>query len=149
MVNADGKWFVTIEDGATGETETRSCKFLHGAPAIIIMIRAINPISPGLKTSKGRLCIRNFGRKIWIIVAKKCWLSAPAPPSLVPAMAETAEHVAMLQRSPTYIVSRPSEDAFANFTRKCCRPPRYGLTRWKNVLLGRFSSGCAAPGPNW
>ena len=69
--------------------------------------------------------------------------------TLVPAMAETAEHVTMLQRSPTYIVSRPSEDALRNFTRKYL-PARlaYGLTL-KNVLLGRFSSGCAVPGPNW
>ena len=54
----------------------------------------------------------------------------------------------MLQRSPTYIVSRPSEDAFANFTRKYL-PARlaYGLTRWKNVPLdGSSGFATAAPG---
>ena len=38
--------------------------------------------------------------------------------TLVPAMAETAEHVTMLQRSPTYVVSRPDQDAIANKLRK-------------------------------
>src|SRR5208337_3359267 len=34
--------------------------------------------------------------------------------TLVPALAQAAAHVTMLQRSPTYIVARPSEDAVAN-----------------------------------
>ncbi len=34
--------------------------------------------------------------------------------TLVPAMAETAAQVTMLQRSPTYVVSMPGEDAIAN-----------------------------------
>ena len=34
--------------------------------------------------------------------------------TLVPAMAKTAAHVTMLQRSPTYVVSRPAEDPLAN-----------------------------------
>ena len=38
--------------------------------------------------------------------------------TLVPSMAETAEHVTMLQRSPTYIVARPAKDIIANFLRK-------------------------------
>jgi hypothetical protein len=37
--------------------------------------------------------------------------------TLVPAMAESAAHVTMLQRSPTYVVSRPAEDATANWLR--------------------------------
>jgi len=59
--------------------------------------------------------------------------------TLVPELAKTAAHVTMLQRSPTYIVSRPSEDVFANRMRK--RLPgklAYAITRWRNVLLGMF-----------
>ena len=43
----------------------------------------------------------------------------------------------MLQRSPTYVVSRPAEDGIANRLRRYL-PPKvaYGITRWKNVLLG-------------
>ena len=38
--------------------------------------------------------------------------------TLVPAMADTAAHVTMLQRSPTYVVSRPDTDRLANAMRK-------------------------------
>src|SRR5260370_4667123 len=54
-------------------------------------------------------------------------------------MAETAEHVTMLQRSPTYMVARPSQDALANKLRR--RLPlklAYWATRWRNVLLGMY-----------
>ncbi|HLM58554.1 MAG TPA: NAD(P)/FAD-dependent oxidoreductase [Pyrinomonadaceae bacterium] len=59
--------------------------------------------------------------------------------TLVPAMAERAAHVTMLQRSPTYVVARPAEDRVANWLRERL-PARtaYGLTRWKNVLVGMF-----------
>ena len=56
--------------------------------------------------------------------------------TIVPEMARTAAHVAMLQRSPTYVVSRPSQDKIANRLRKILpRKTAYGLTRWKNVGL--------------
>lgn len=59
--------------------------------------------------------------------------------TLVPAMAETAEHVTMLQRSPTYVVSMPSKDKVANFVRSVLPAKAgYALTRWKNVLRQTF-----------
>ncbi len=56
--------------------------------------------------------------------------------TLVPAMAEETEHITMLQRSPTYVVSRPDVDALANRLRRLL-PDRiaYAITRWKNVTL--------------
>jgi len=58
-------------------------------------------------------------------------------PSLVPEMAKTAAHVTLLQRSPTYVIARPAEDRLANRLRRHL-PARwaYGITRWKNVMLG-------------
>ncbi|MEQ1762947.1 MAG: NAD(P)/FAD-dependent oxidoreductase [Pyrinomonadaceae bacterium] len=59
--------------------------------------------------------------------------------TLVPAMAETAEHVTMLQRSPTYIVTMPSEDRIANGLRRLFPAKKaYAVTRWKNVLRQMF-----------
>jgi cation diffusion facilitator CzcD-associated flavoprotein CzcO len=54
-------------------------------------------------------------------------------------MAKDAEHVTMLQRSPTYVVSRPSTDPVANGLRKVL-PDRvaYNITRWKNSTMGEF-----------
>ena len=54
--------------------------------------------------------------------------------TLVPAMAHAAAHVTMVQRSPTYVVSRPDTDPIANGLRKIL-PAKlaYRLTRWKNT----------------
>jgi monooxygenase len=59
--------------------------------------------------------------------------------TLVPELAKTAAHVTMLQRSPSYVVTRPSEDRLAQWLRAHV-PSRlaYALSRWKNVLLGMF-----------
>jgi cation diffusion facilitator CzcD-associated flavoprotein CzcO len=59
--------------------------------------------------------------------------------TLVPAMAEKAAHVTMLQRSPTWMVSRPSVDPASTWLRKVL-PLRaaLALTRWKNVLMGMY-----------
>lgn len=59
--------------------------------------------------------------------------------TLVPSLAEKAEHVTMLQRTPTYIISAPAEDKMANFFNKYL-PTKlaYSLTRWKKITLGRL-----------
>ncbi len=56
--------------------------------------------------------------------------------TLVPAMAERAEHVTMLQRSPSYVLSLPARDPIAQLVRRL--PPNslaYPIVRWKNVLV--------------
>ena len=55
------------------------------------------------------------------------------------ASAKRAEHVVMLQRSPTYMFSWPDEDAIANFLRKVL-PEKlaYRITRWKNIRMQTF-----------
>ena len=56
--------------------------------------------------------------------------------TLVPALAQTAAHVTMLQRSPTYILAMPSEDGIANRLRGLLGTRRgYTATRWKNVAV--------------
>jgi monooxygenase len=59
--------------------------------------------------------------------------------TLVPELAKKAAHVTMLQRSPTYVVSRPAQDPVANKLR--ARLPKrlaYHLIRWRNVLWGMY-----------
>ena len=60
--------------------------------------------------------------------------------TLVPSIAEKAEHVVMLQRSPSYVISRPSEDAINKFFRKFL-PIKitYFLIRWKNILWQSYT----------
>ena len=56
--------------------------------------------------------------------------------TLLPAMAQTAAHVTMVQRSPTYVVSLPLKDVIANFLRKILpSKAAFQLARWKNVAL--------------
>ena len=59
--------------------------------------------------------------------------------TLVPAMAKDVAHIVMLQRSPTYVVSRPDTDVIANALRAVL-PSRwaYRITRWKNVAMQQF-----------
>jgi monooxygenase len=67
--------------------------------------------------------------------------------TLVPAMAERAAHVTMLQRSPSYVVSLPAEDPIARLLRRLL-PARlaYPLLRWKNVFM---TSGSYAVSKRW
>ncbi len=59
--------------------------------------------------------------------------------TLVPALAERAEHVTMLQRSPTYIATIPSEDPLAARLHGIL-PSRlaHSLVRWKNLLYSMY-----------
>ncbi|QKZ04346.1 flavin-containing monooxygenase [Pseudomonas eucalypticola] len=57
--------------------------------------------------------------------------------TLVPALAETARQVTLLQRSPSYVLALPARDPLANALRRCLPPELAGsLARWKNALAG-------------
>lgn len=56
--------------------------------------------------------------------------------TLVPAMAERAAHVTMLQRSPSYVISLPTRDRMAEILRRLIGTGwAYPLVRWKNVAM--------------
>jgi cation diffusion facilitator CzcD-associated flavoprotein CzcO len=71
--------------------------------------------------------------------------------TLVPALAQTgAGHVTMLQRSPSYILAMPDEDAIANALRRRLGERRaYRIVRWKNVALATllYQASQRLPGP--
>lgn len=59
--------------------------------------------------------------------------------TLIPAMAEKAAHITMLQRSPTYVVARPEKDVMANRLNRLLPEKLAGsIVRWKNVLYGMY-----------
>ena len=68
--------------------------------------------------------------------------------TLVPSIAEKAKHVVMLQRSPSYVVSSPSEDAINKFLRRFL-PIKitYFLIRWKNILYQSYTYSMAKKYP--
>jgi cation diffusion facilitator CzcD-associated flavoprotein CzcO len=58
--------------------------------------------------------------------------------TLIPALAQRASHVTMLQRTPSYILSLPSEDRLANVLKKLLPARRaYDLIRRKNIAAQR------------
>ena len=59
--------------------------------------------------------------------------------TLVPAMAQQAQHVTMLQRTPTYIMPVPAKDWIANLLVKVLPDQwAYRITRRKNILKQRY-----------
>ncbi|KUO50968.1 MAG: FAD-containing monooxygenase EthA [Sphingomonadales bacterium BRH_c42] len=68
--------------------------------------------------------------------------------TLVPAMADKAASVTMLQRTPTWMFSHPAKDAIANFLRKIL-PEKlaYALTRFKNIRMQDFAFKTARKRP--
>ncbi len=69
--------------------------------------------------------------------------------TLVPNMAQVAAKVTMLQRSPTYVISRPSVDASANWLRRNLpEKVAYGITRWRNTLWQQFFYGLSRVAPS-
>ena len=92
--------------------------------------RFVNGTRGVMSSVTGRLHL--FGGGLSLILS--CGATAV---TLVPEMARTAGHVTMLQRSPTYIVGRPGEDAQALKLRRLLpEKMAYGLIRWRNVLMG-------------
>jgi cation diffusion facilitator CzcD-associated flavoprotein CzcO len=118
-----------------------SCNFLYLCTGYYDYEAGYTPDFAGMENFKGRIAhpqkwtddIDYENKKVVVIG------SGATAVTLVPAMAEKASHVTMLQRSPTYILSLPSQDRIANLLRKIL-PARaaYTLTRWKNVLIGMF-----------
>ena len=85
----------------------------------------------------------NYAGKRVIIIG-----SGATAVTLLPNMAKTAAHVTMLQRSPTYYVSRPEIDKTANALRKFLPASwAYMIPRWRNILLLRFFFGLARKKP--
>jgi monooxygenase len=70
--------------------------------------------------------------------------------TLVPALAKTAGHVTMLQRSPTYVISAPEKDRIANFLRRIMPAMwAYRLSRWKNVSFMTYVYQLSQRFPNF
>lgn len=137
----DALWSVEAERGDTGETVRFTCNFLFMCSGYYNYDQGYLPDFPGMDRFQGQLIHPQFWPDDLDYADKRVVVigSGATAVTIVPAMAEKAGHVVMLQRSPTYMVSRPAKDAIANFLRRVL-PDRlaYAITRWKNVLLQMF-----------
>ena len=134
----EARWTVDAERTDTGETFQISCSFLYGCTGYYRYDEGYLPHFEGRDRFNGPIVHPqhwpeglDYDDKRVVVIG-----SGATAVTLVPAMAERAAHVTMLQRSPSYVVTLPAEDKLSNVLRR--RLPAkaaYALTRWKNVLL--------------
>jgi len=132
----EGRWTVEVAL-ASGDVTRLTCSFLLVCAGYYDYAQGYTPDLPGIERFTGRVVhpqlwtddIAYAGKRVVVIG------SGATAVTLVPELAKDAAHVVMLQRSPTYVVSLPAQDAIANWLRERLSPGlAYDLVRWKNVL---------------
>ena len=132
----DAQWTVTSTNKASGTTNTFTCSFLFMCSGYYSYKKGHTPEFAGRERFKGTIVhpqewptdLDYAGKRVVVIG------SGATAVTIVPSMADKAAHVTMLQRSPTYMVSRPDHDELANRMRKVLPPKMaYNLTRFKNT----------------
>ena len=134
-------WSLQVENGESAERTALTCRFLFMCSGYYDYEKGYLPEFPGIEQFQGPVIhpqkwpedLDYAGKRVAVIG------SGATAMTLVPAMAETAAKVTMIQRSPTYVVSRPAKDAIANWLRRWL-PERvaYAITRWKNVHYQQY-----------
>ena len=144
-----GRWTVSVRL-ADGTAETVSCRFLWACTGYYRYDTGHKPRWEGTERFQGQIVhpqhwpedLDYSGQRVVVIG------SGATAVTLVPAMAERAGHVTMLQRSPSYLMSIQREDKLGNAaTRLLGRRMGSTLTRWKNVfrLMYFFNLSRMAP----
>jgi cation diffusion facilitator CzcD-associated flavoprotein CzcO len=135
----DARWKVEasrkLPDGRE-EAVTVTCNFLFSCAGYYKYSAGYTPEFPGRERFKGKIVHPqawsqdlNYSGKRVVVIG-----SGATAVTLIPAMAKTAAHVTMLQRSPTYIVSCPEQDTLAIALRRVLSSKlAYGIARWKNI----------------
>jgi cation diffusion facilitator CzcD-associated flavoprotein CzcO len=138
----ESRWTVQAERTDTGEAVQLTCSFLFPCTGYYDYTDPYLPDFEGTERFRGQIIHPQLwpenldydGKRVVVIG------SGATAVTIVPAMVDRAEHVTMLQRSPSYIVSLPSEDPIARFAIRFF-PKRfaYAFLRWKNALLTQAS----------
>nr|WP_210735912.1 NAD(P)/FAD-dependent oxidoreductase [Massilia sp. Mn16-1_5] len=146
--SAEALWTVEAQTGDAGELVTMRTRFLHMCSGYYSYDQAYRPRFDGEERFRGRIVQPQFWPEDLDYAGKRVVVigSGATAVTLVPAMAAQAAHVTMLQRSPTYVVSRPSEYRFARRLQRRL-PPKlaYWAVRWRviaeSMLLYRIARG--------
>ena len=131
----DARWTVEVE--ARGETVVLTCSFLFVCSGYYRYDEGYTPAFPGIADFTGQVvhpqhwpADLDYGNRRVVVIG-----SGATAVTLVPAMAQTAAHVTMLQRSPSYVLSLPARDPLADRVRRLLPAhAAYSVVRWKNVL---------------
>jgi cation diffusion facilitator CzcD-associated flavoprotein CzcO len=134
----EGCWTVSFERSGTGEQTQLRCGWLFAGTGYYHYDAGYTPELTGLERFEGEVVhpqqwpeeLDYEGRRVVVIG------SGATAVTLIPAMAEKAAHITMLQRSPSYVMSLPQKDAIANLANRLLGPERgYAFTRRKNIAL--------------
>ncbi|MFG3040858.1 flavin-containing monooxygenase [Streptomyces sp. NPDC048330] len=135
----EGRWTVESVDESTGATEVRTARFLVGATGYYDHDAGHRPEFPGEEGFEGALVhpqhwpedLDHTGKRVVVVG------SGATAVTLVPALAEAAAHVTMVQRSPSYVLTLPVDDTFSRLLRGLRVPA--GLVRRmgraRNIVL--------------
>jgi cation diffusion facilitator CzcD-associated flavoprotein CzcO len=135
------RWTTEIERSDTGEKLTYESAFVIAATGYYRYDQGYRPHFEGEERFKGTFIhpqhwpedLDYTGKRVVVIG------SGATAVTLIPAMADKTAHITMLQRTPTYIMPLPKEDAFANTLKKVLSPElAYALTRKKNITRQRW-----------
>jgi cation diffusion facilitator CzcD-associated flavoprotein CzcO len=138
------RWSVDVS--ARGQVQRLTCRFLYFCSGYYDYAQGHEPDWPGRAQFGGRIVhpqhwpedLDYAGKRVIVIG------SGATAVTLLPAMAQQAAHVTMLQRSPSYILAVPGTDVIGAWLRRLLpRAIAHPLVRWKNILaaaaLFRFS----------
>jgi len=135
----DAMW--TVESDHDGQCVVLTARYVLMCAGYYRYSAGYTPEFTGSSNYQGKLIHPQFwpedldytGKRIVVIG------SGATAVTIVPAMADKAAHVTMLQRSPTYMVSLPAVDSTANWLRSVLPLSlAYKLTRWKNIMWQLF-----------
>ncbi len=149
--SAIARWKVTVEVGPERAVQELSCRFLHLCTGYYDYEQGHAPSFPGEETFSGQRIHPQFWPEGFDYTGKRVVVvgSGATAVTLVPAMVPLAEHVTMLQRSPTWIASLPSKDPLANFLRKWLPAGlAHSLVRAKQVAYSLVTYQIARRWPN-
>ena len=139
--SADALWRVTAERGPEREPVVLTCSFLMSCTGCYRSDHGHQPDFAGLDRYQGTLIhpqhwpedLDHTGKRVVVIG------SGATAVTLLPALAERAAHVTMLQRSPGYVASVPQRHPLARLLRRTL-PERWSspIIRW---ALTSFTQG--------
>ena len=148
----NARWTLLIDRPDQGDQVSLSCGMLLMCGGYYRYEQAHTPEFKGRDTFAGTVVHPQFWPEDLDYAGKRVVVigSGATAMTLVPAMAKGGAHVTMVQRSPTYVVSRPDEDSVANRLRRYL-PEKwaYAITRLKNTQLQRYFYGRTRVAPEW
>jgi monooxygenase len=137
--SSEATWNVDVEQDGQHEAVRFTCDFLFVCGGYYSYAGGFSPTFPGEQRFTGPVIHPQKWPEDLAYADKKVVVigSGATAVTLVPAMAGTAAHVTMLQRSPTYVVSAPYQDKMSDALRRHL-PPKlaYNIVRWRNILFG-------------